>query len=61
MTSFPVMAGRRAETPTLADLVAPAKIILPEIEWRKRPVRKGGPLDGDEASQAIGDGGKPSR
>src|SRR3979490_795955 len=39
------MARRGAETPTLADLAAPAKIILPEIEWRKRPVRKGASPD----------------
>lgn len=43
--SFPGMARRSAETPTLADLAAPAKIILPEIEWRKRPVRKGASPD----------------
>jgi AraC family transcriptional regulator len=45
VTSFPGLARRGAETPTFADLVAPAKIILPEIEWRKRPVRKGAPPD----------------
>ena len=43
--SFPGMARRSAETPTHADLAAPAKIILPEIEWRKRPVRKGASPD----------------
>jgi AraC family transcriptional regulator len=36
--SFPAMAHRSAETPTLAERIPPAKIILPEIEWRKRPV-----------------------
>lgn len=43
--SFPGIARRSAETPTFADLAAPAKIILPEIEWRKRPVRKGASPD----------------
>ena len=38
--SFPAMAGGSAERPIFGDLAAPAKIILPEIEWRKRPIRK---------------------
>jgi AraC family transcriptional regulator len=36
----PAMARRSAETSIFADVAAPAKLILPEIEWRKRPVRK---------------------
>src|SRR5258705_11893708 len=43
--SFPGIARRSAATPTFADLAAPAKTILPEIEWRKRPVRKGATPD----------------
>jgi AraC family transcriptional regulator len=38
--SFPAMARRSAKTSIFADLAAPAKLILPEIEWRKRPVSK---------------------
>src|SRR5260370_31996198 len=38
--SFPAMARRSAKTSIFSDLAAPAKLILPEIEWRKRPVSK---------------------
>ena len=44
-SSFPPTARRSAEAPTLAERSATAKIILPEIEWRKRPVRKYVPPD----------------
>jgi AraC family transcriptional regulator len=40
VASFPAMAPRSADTPIFPDLAASAKIILPEIEWRRRPVRK---------------------
>jgi AraC family transcriptional regulator len=43
--SFPGIARRSAETPAFAERTAPAKIILPETEWRKRPVRKGASAD----------------
>jgi AraC family transcriptional regulator len=43
--SFLGIARRSAETPTFADFSAPAKIILTETEWRKRPVRKDAPAD----------------
>ena len=42
---FPAMARRNAENATLEDLAAPAKAILPEIVWRKRPVRNDAPPD----------------
>jgi AraC-like DNA-binding protein len=45
VANFPEMARSSAEKPTFADLAASARIILPEIEWRKRPVRKGAPPD----------------
>src|SRR6266849_4750852 len=38
--SFPAMARRSGEPLIFADFAAPAKLILPEIEWRKRPVSK---------------------
>jgi AraC family transcriptional regulator len=38
--SLPPMARRSAGAPTFAERTAAAKIILPEMEWRKRPVRK---------------------
>ena len=38
--SFPGIARSSAETPAFAGGTAPAKIILRETEWRKRPVRK---------------------
>ena len=41
--NFPPMARMSAEAPTIAERTATAKIILPEIEWRKRPVRKDAP------------------
>jgi hypothetical protein len=37
--------ARERRDATFADLAASTKIILPEVEWRKRPVRKGAPLD----------------
>jgi hypothetical protein len=45
VTDFPGMERRTIETLTYADLAASAKIILSEVEWRKRPVRKGAPPD----------------
>jgi len=45
VTNFLGMARGGAQVPNFADLAIPAKIILPEIEWRKRPVRKGASLD----------------
>ena len=38
--NFTPMARRSGKPLIFADVAAPAKIILPEIEWRKRPVRK---------------------
>jgi AraC family transcriptional regulator len=37
---FSALACRSAEASTFADVASPAKLILPEIEWRKRPVSK---------------------
>jgi len=34
------MARTSAEASIFADVAARAKLILPEIEWRKRPVSK---------------------
>src|SRR5260370_29556428 len=34
------MTRRSARTPIFGDLGAGAKLILPELEWRKRPARK---------------------
>jgi len=45
VTNFLGMARGGAQALNFADLAIPAKTILPEIEWRKRPVRKGGSLD----------------
>jgi hypothetical protein len=43
--NFTPMARRSGKPLIFADVAARAKIILPEIEWRKRPVRKGAPPD----------------
>jgi AraC family transcriptional regulator len=37
---FPTMARGSAERAIAADFATPTRIILPEIEWRKRPVRE---------------------
>jgi hypothetical protein len=41
--------ARERRDATFADLAASTKIILPEVEWRKRPVRKARPLMRDIA------------
>jgi AraC family transcriptional regulator len=40
VASFPAMAHRNIEIPPFGEFSARPKIILPEIEWRKRPVRE---------------------
>ena len=38
--NFTPLARTRADALIFTDVAAPAKLILPEIEWRKRPVSK---------------------
>src|SRR5580704_3844044 len=38
--NFTLLARTSADALILTDVAAPAKLILPEIEWRKRPVSK---------------------
>lgn len=52
MASFPAMAHKNVEIEAFRGFSARPKIILPEIEWRKRPVRGDLPDEGHSVTRS---------